>query len=177
MLLLGMTLLVSSLHGCTTSGLVPPELQHRISRDVPFTAVKGDAEKFKGRLVVVGGQVLSAQRFPEETQIEVLQLPLDRRDRPILNLVESKGRFLAFKSEFLDPALVPPGSNISVIAEVVGNRTVGFHDDRTYTYPTLKIKTLKIWPKERRYAGSFPFWDRWSYPFDDPWTHPYWGAY
>ena len=176
-LLLQVMLLLLPLASCATSELVPSQMKSQITRDVSFQEIKADAERFKGLVVVVGGQVVGAKRLKDQTEIEVLQLPLDKSDRPILNLLQSKGRFLAVQKEFLDPATVPLGSNLSVIGEVLGSRSVPL-DHSPSTYPTFQIKALKVWPKNRSYESrGFPFWDRWAYPFEDPWTHPYWGAY
>src|SRR5712692_11299462 len=93
--------------GCASSQLVPADIEPQIARDIPFESLKAEPEKFKGRVVVLGGKVLSARRLKNSTQVEVLQLPLDRADGPILTLPESKGRFLAYQEAFLDPATVP----------------------------------------------------------------------
>jgi outer membrane lipoprotein len=152
-------------------------MESRISRDVSFSSIKSAPEQFSGRLVVVGGQVLNTKRLQEGTQVEVLQLPLDRSDRPVLNLMDTKGRFLALQPAFLDPAIIPPGSNVSFIAEVIGSKTLPLNET-SYRYPMFLIKTFKVWLKAQSIGPRpFPFWDRWAYPFEDPWTHPYWGAY
>ncbi len=170
-----LALLVAVSQGCATSELVPPAMQSQISRDLSFGDIKADPERFKGRIVVVGGHVLSVKRLKDQTEIEVLQLPLDWSDQPVSNLMNSKGRFLAFSQSALNPATVPPGSQISMVAEVLGSQTATL-DDRMYTYPMFTIKIFKMWPKAHHYARPFPFWDSWAYPFDDPWTHPYWGS-
>lgn len=163
---------------CASSDLVPREMESQIARDVSFQDMKANPERFKGRLVVIGGQVLAVKASKDRTEIEVLQLPLDRSDKPIPILTRSQGRFLAVQKDFLDPAKVPPGGNISLIGEVVGGTTRPVDQGNTYTYPTFEIKTLKVWPKQRAYGPySFPFYDPLTYPYEDPWTHPYWGAY
>ncbi|MEP6600622.1 MAG: Slp family lipoprotein [Nitrospirota bacterium] len=167
--------LLLTLPGCANSDLVPTQLQSQISREISYGDIKADPERFKGWLVVVGGHVLSVKRLKDRTEIEVLQLPLDRSDQPISNLMNSKGRFLAFSQTELTPATVPPGSKVSMVAEVLGSHTATL-DDRSYTYPTFTIKIFKVWPQTPQHARPFPFWDSWGYPFDDPWTHPYWGA-
>jgi outer membrane lipoprotein len=168
--------LLLSLPSCANSDLVPTHLQSQVSRDISFGDIKANPERFKGRIVVIGGHVLSATQRKDQTEIEVLQLPLNRSDQPASHLMNSKGRFLAFSKTASAPAAVPPGSYVSMVAEVLGSQTA-LLDDVTYTYPTFAIKTFKVWPKSQQYARPFPFWDRWNYPFDDPWTYPYWGAY
>ncbi|HZC67427.1 MAG TPA: Slp family lipoprotein [Nitrospirales bacterium] len=150
---LAATLLLAS--GCVTSELVPTDMEPQIARDLPYESLKAEPEKYKGRVVVLGGKVLSSKRLKEGTQIEVLQLPLDQADAPIMTLAQSKGRFLAYQEEFLDPATLPTGTAVSMIAEVTGAKTLPL-DEVEYTYPTLKIRTLKIWP-ENRYIRPWPY--------------------
>jgi outer membrane lipoprotein len=164
--------------GCAGSQLVPADMESRISRDISFPALKADPEGFRGRWVVLGGKVLSAKRLKDETQIEVLELPLDKTDRPIATLRESRGRFLAVQQEFLDPATVSPGTFVSFVGEVLGKRTMPL-DDMSYDYPVLQIKTLRLWPESTRYEYPEPYpypYPYWSprYPF---WRDPFWGPY
>jgi outer membrane lipoprotein len=168
--------LLLSLPGCANSDLVPTHLQSQISRDVSFGDIKADPERFKGRVVVIGGHVLNAKRLKNLTEVEVLQLPLNRSDQPVANLMTSKGRFLAFSHNVTDPAAFPLGRSVSMVAEVLGSQTAVV-DDTTYSYPVFTMKMFRVWPKSQQYARPFPFWDRWTYPFDDPWTYPYWGRY
>jgi len=168
---LAATLLLAS--GCVYSELVPTDMEAQIARDIPFESIKAEPEKFKGRVVVLGGKVLSAKRLKEGTQIEVLQLPLDKADAPIMTLVQSKGRFLAYHEGFLDPATLPAGTAISMIAEVMGSKTLPL-DEVEYTYPTMKIRTLKVWP-ENRYVRPWPY-PYYPYLYRYPYHpfYPYW---
>jgi outer membrane lipoprotein len=160
--------------GCAVSQLVPADMESRISRDISFPALKAEPEAFRGRWVVLGGKVLSAKRFKDETQIEILQLPADQTDRPIPTLTRSLGRFLAVQQEFLDPATTPPGTLVSLVGEVIGERTMPL-DDMTYKYPVVRIETLKLWPEPTlyEYPSPYPYWSR-RYPF---WRDPFWGPY
>lgn len=170
------------LSGCMTSELVTQEMEPQIARDIPFESLKAEPDKFKGRVIVLGGKVLTARRLKEGTQIEVLQLTLDGADAPIMTLPQSKGRFLAYQEAFLDPATLPAGTAVSMIAEVTGSKTLPL-DEVDYTYPTLKIRTLKIW-SEQRYAPwpgpyyYYPYFYRYPYrlpyhPFYPRWWDPW----
>lgn len=168
------------LPGCITSELVTKEMESQVARDIPFEALKAEPDKFKGRVVVLGGKVLAAKRLKEGTQIEVLQLPLDGADAPIMNLPQSKGRFLAYQEAFLDPATIPEGTAVSMIVEVTGARTLPL-DEVDYTYPTLKIRTLKIWPEHRYMPWPGPYYPYWYssprrlpfHPFYPQWWDPW----
>lgn len=177
-LIISLFLISLSLSGCGGSQLVPAEMEGEIARDVPFEVLKENHAKFKGRLVVLGGKVLSAKRLKTETRIEVLELPLDKTDRPVVELNASKGRFLVIQPDFLDPATLPAGTLISVIGEVIGSTTLEL-DEMQYDYLTVKLRTVKVWPPIQRYdypyGGPLPYsYGPWPYPY---WRYPYWGPY
>ena len=168
----GLFVILLLLPGCITSELVTKEMESQVARDIPFEALKAEPGKFTGRVVVLGGKVLAAKRLKEGTQIEVLQLPLDGADAPILILPQSKGRFLAYQEAFLDPATLPAGTAVSMIAEVTGSKTMPL-DEVTYTYPTLKVRTLKVWPEERYLPWPGPYYPYlYRYPYRLPY-HPF----
>jgi outer membrane lipoprotein len=158
------------LAGCAGSQLVPAELASQVSRDIPFRAITASPEDYHGRLVVLGGKVLNARRLKNETQLELLQLPLDETDRPIEDLRNSEGRFLAYVQEFLDPATLPAGTLVSLIGEAVGSKTMPL-DDTEYRYPTVRVKTIKAWPD--RQTLDYAYGSPWPYPYG-PWPYPYW---
>lgn len=167
-----LSLILLLLSGCITSELVPEGMEPQIARDIPFESLKAEPDKFKGRLLVLGGKVLAAKRLKEGTQIEVLQLPLDGADAPIMTLPQSKGRFLAYQDAFLDPATIPEGTAVSMIVEVTGFKTLPL-DEVDYTYPTLKIRTLKVWPETRYMPWQGPYYPYWySAPYYLPY-HPF----
>jgi outer membrane lipoprotein len=173
--LAGLVFLLPLAHGCVSSQWIPSDMESRIDRNIPFESLKTEPEKFKGRLVVLGGQVLHAKRLKEGTQVEVLQLPLDSADAPIATLTESKGRFLAYYADFLDPATLPAGTMVSMVAEVTGSKTQPL-DEVEYTYPTVKISTLKVWPEsEYRRAWPHPYYNRYPYYPYFPFFYPYYG--
>jgi outer membrane lipoprotein len=177
LVLLGAALILA---GCITSELVTQDMEPQIARDIPFESLKAEPGKFQGRVVVLGGKVLAAKRLKEGTQIEVLQLPLDGADAPIMHLPQSKGRFLAYQEAFLDPATLPAGTAVSMIAEVTGHKTQPL-DEVDYTYPTLKIRTLKIWPEHRYMPWPGPYYPYWYsaprrlpyHPFYPTWWDPW----
>ncbi|MDO8546087.1 MAG: Slp family lipoprotein [Nitrospirales bacterium] len=173
-------LVLPVLPGCITSELVTKEMESQVARDIPFEALKAEPDKFKGRVMVLGGKVLAAKRLKEGTQIEVLQLPLDGADAPIMHLPQSKGRFLAYQEAFLDPATIPEGTAVSMIVEVTGHKTQPI-DEVDYIYPTLKIRTLKIWPEQRYMPWPGPYYPYWYssprrlpfHPFYPQWWDPW----
>lgn len=164
------------LPGCAASTVVPPQLQEQVDRQLTFSQLKESPESYRGRLVVLGGEVLSAKRLKNGTRIEILQLPLGNSLAPGTDRTASEGRFLAVQRDFLDPATIPPGTPVTVTGEVTGSTVLPL-DETEYTYPTLEIKHLKVWPKTDGtlsrpgpYYGSPYYWG----PYRGPWGRPYW---
>lgn len=158
--------------GCAGVQVVPPDLEIRLNRDITFPQLLENPVAHQGQLLVIGGQVLSAKRLKNSTQIEVLQLPLNRDMKPVESLQRSKGRFLAFQEEFLDPATLPSGTRVTVVGEVSGVETLPL-DETTYDFPTVEIKNLTVWPPipSHRDIRFYP------YPYVYPYWAPYWGPY
>ena len=145
---------------------------------ITFAQVKAAPDSFKGQSVVFGGEVLTAKRLKDGTRIEILQLPLDRSLRPGINLTQSQGRFVAIHRDFLDPAILPYGTRITVTGDVTGTITMPL-DETDYTYPVIDIKNLQVWaeidevtPRMRPYYGPGAYWGPYWGPYWRTW--PYW---
>ncbi|MEP6601617.1 MAG: Slp family lipoprotein, partial [Nitrospirota bacterium] len=109
--LLGMLIFVCS----CASDVIPKELEGQVDRKVSYLQIKESPATHTGRMVVLGGEVLSAKRGNDSTRIEVLQLPLDGSLEPVPDRTTSQGRFLALQKAFLDPATVPVGTRVTII--------------------------------------------------------------
>jgi outer membrane lipoprotein len=149
-----MFLPVMLMTGCGPK-VIPKEMESQVDRNVSFLQVKETPEKYKGRTVVFGGEVLSAKRAHDHTRIEVLQIPLDSSLEPVADRTTSLGRFLAVQKEFLDPATVPAGTLVTIVGDVVGTTTLPL-DDVQYIYPTLAVRHLKVWERIPPRASSYP---------------------
>ncbi len=163
------------LAGCAGTPVVPPELKDKVDWTVSFLQVKASPQSYRGRVIVVGGMVLSAKPLKERTRIEVLQLPLDGEQEPMGPLTDSQGRFLVFHKEFIDPATIPFGTRLTVVAEVVGSETLKL-DEIEYVYPTLESKSLTVWPPKvpGMWYRPYPYIGAYWGPY---WGPPYWGPY
>jgi outer membrane lipoprotein len=160
--------------------LVPADLRQQIDRSVTYPELKADPEKYEGRVVMLGGIILSAKRRQDQTEIEALELPLAGGVVPVADRTRSEGRFLAVKKEFLDPATIRVGAPITVIGQVKGTAMRSL-DDTTYKYPVLEILKLTDWEGTRvpygdyGYYGYYPYY-AWPSPY--PYArYPYYGYY
>lgn len=129
---------------CSSQQIIPESLESLVDRSVSFRDLVSAPETYEGKVVVLGGVVLKAKRLKEGTQIELLQMPLDKGERPILDRQQSQGRFLAIQQEFLDPATIVEGSAMTIVGEVSGAKT-DYLDDVEYRYPVVIVKHLHVW--------------------------------
>ena len=135
------------LAGCSSQRVVPESMEPFVDRTVTFRDLLASPESYRGRVLVLGGEVLKAKRLQDGTQIELLQLPLQDGEEPSLDRQQSQGRLLALQQEFLDPATVVEGTRVTIVGEVSGGK-IDRLDDVEYRYPTLIVKHLHIWPVE-----------------------------
>ena len=155
-----------ALTGCALSEpAFPPALQSQVEPALTFAQIKDAPDSHRGKTVMLGGEVLNAKRLKDGTRLEILQLPLESSGDPGRDLTASQGRFYAIQKEFLDPATIPPRTRVTLIGEITGT-TPGKLDEMDYTYPTVDIKSLRMWPKADAAAPVFR-----------PYYGPYWGPY
>jgi len=144
--LLGWVVLgLGSVGGCTSSPMeIPETLKNQIDPGITFSQILQHPESFQAKMIMLGGEVLSARRLAEGTRLEVLQLPLDDFQRPVVTRTASQGRFLAMEETFLDPAMFPPNTRVTIVGEVTGTIAAKL-DEMDYRYPTVMIKHLHVW--------------------------------
>ena len=151
-------------------------LEAQVTPQILFSHVSQDPAGHTGKIIKVGGEVLSAKLLKDQTEVMVLQLPLNNHSVPKLNRLNSQGRFIAVQHTFLDPATLPQGTRLTIIGEVTGEKSVQVDADEK-NYPILDIKALKVWPViPWRGYGYPPYWG--LYPYYGSYWGPgrYWGS-
>ena len=78
------------------------------------------------------------------TQVELLQLPLNKDREPTPDLTRSQGRVLVLHQRLLDPATLTLGLLVTFVGEVSGATTDQL-DEVDYRYPTLTVKHWHVW--------------------------------
>lgn len=150
------------LGGCNRQEMnIPDRLEGQVDRDLRYVQVKQDPDAYRGKLVLAGGEVLSATRVQEGTHIEVLQIPLSSDLIPDGDRSTSKGRFVAMdaRKDAMDPLVLGDNKHITIVGEVVGSSTIKV-DGVEMQVPQLKIKYMTLWDRERLrpYAGfGYPY--------------------
>lgn len=159
--------------GCMNYYVIPEPLDKQVDRTVTFTDLKRDPEAYKGKTLLLGGVVLRARNLKNGTEIEVLQLPLDRSDQPVYPLETSQGRFLILDPEHHDPAVLKD-RKITLAGEVIGKK-IETIDEFEYRFPYLSARFIYIWPERPGYAYYPPYYPYPYYYYPDPYWYPPFG--
>lgn len=165
---LGLGLAVASfmlLSGCAT---VPAHL----AGDYPDFQPDQATERSVGAQVRWGGIVVDTRPARDETCVEILARQLGRDMRPKATDI-ARGRFLACRDGFKDPAVFYSGREITVIGRLT-EFTKGTIGEFEYRYPRVEADVLHLWAP--RPDVVYHYYDPWWY---DPWwphyRHPYRG--
>jgi outer membrane lipoprotein len=160
--------------GCSHG--LSPQVRQQVDSTLSLAQLRSAPETYKGRTVMLGGDILSVRNLTEGTLLEVLHKPLDSTDRPLLT-DHTEGRFMALCEGYLEPAIYSKGRQITLAGRVEGSRTdtVG---EVTYVYPLVSCLEVHLWPP-RSYVTDYPAWwyyDYWWYPHGHLWLspHPFW---
>jgi len=126
------------LSACAT----PPISTDTVTVKITPDEARNNPDIAKGT-VIWGGVIVSAVNLADRTQIEVLDYPLDRHQRPDTSKA-SRGRFLMQSPEYLETATYAPGRSITVLGTLQGvvRGSVG---QAKYDYPTMTINDIHLW--------------------------------
>jgi outer membrane lipoprotein len=161
---LGLALAVL-LGGCASA--FPKEVMRDVNTSLSADDLRRDPVTYQGARVIVGGEILSTQPKPGQTEIELLARRLGDDDSPERS-DRSPGRLLLRSPDFLDPAVYAPGRRVTVIGTVTGEeeRKVG---ELPYRYPVIALERIRLWAQEVAQYGAYYPWPGWPYgPYYDP---------
>lgn len=137
-------LMVLMLFAAGCAGIVPSHLREQIERSITLRDLQRDPEAHRGRLVILGGEILEDRVQADQHAIEILHRPLDTRDRPILT-GESQGRFVVRIRNLAPPLGIGfrEGQPITVVGEVTGE--VAPRPGKDLPSPILAARYLHPW--------------------------------
>jgi outer membrane lipoprotein len=167
------TILALSLTGCIHA--IPKEILSEVDREISFTELQKAPKTYEGKVVLLGGVLVSVLNQRSGTLLVIYQTEIDREGRPV-NLDKSGGRFLAFYRGFLDSAIYRKGRQVTLAAAVKGMKFMKL-GELDYRHPYLVIKAIHLWrtePPVIRRAYPWGIWGPWWADPWYPWHIPYW---
>lgn len=137
------------------AGGISKQTRSQVTYFGPFDAVQQAPEKYRGETVMWGGKIINTVPGEKSTELVVLQLGLSSQDRPEDN-DQSGGRFIVRSSRFLDPAVYPQGTLVTVVGPVKGaeTRPIG---QMAYRYPVMDVIEIKKWQPSTDSSPRFHF--------------------
>lgn len=141
------------------------EVYRREARtDIDFSTVLSNPAAYSGTVVIWGGEIIRTVNTDGQSEITVLQTPLDGREMPMSD-VHSQGRFIVKDNHFLDPVVYAKGRKITVAGVLAGaeQRTLG---RSAYNYPLINADEIHLWEKSTQpvivnnygYGDDFDAW-------------------
>lgn len=151
--------LAAALAGCATQA-VP--LRGEFAAITPHQAIEQDST---GNVVRWGGRIVRTEPLADRTCFEVLSTRLDASGRPYWAGDDTRGRFIACRAGFYDPALFTDKRELTIIGRIGGyeNRKVGEYD---YRFPRVDADVVYLWPVRERVEviarpSPWPWWGWW----------------
>lgn len=146
-----LVLALTAIIGC--AHVISREVREEADRELTPEILFRDPDAYKGKIVILGGVIISSKNTDKGTHIEVLQNPIDSRGRPEDTDV-SYGRFLIFYEGYLDTAIYSMGRKVTVVGEVLGKKTRPLGEVQ-YSYLLIKSKELHILKPRSGYPVRF----------------------
>jgi outer membrane lipoprotein len=140
------------LSGCTS--VLSTSVMQEADDKVTFTDLQKQPDRYRGVLVILGGQIVQTVVKESETWVQVLQLPLGAQQRPE-NTAPSQGRFIVIFKRFADPLVYEKGRKITVAGVVQGGRVIMLND-RPHNVPVLIERETYLWKTEDYYPAYGP---------------------
>lgn len=120
-----------------------------VDKSISFAALQKDPDLMKGKIVLLGGQIIATTPKADETWIEVLEKPLDYQQRPS-DADQSAGRFIVSIKGFLDPTIYANGRKLTVAGQVEGKTTRSLNEIN-YTYLMITAREHYLWKPDDAY--------------------------
>lgn len=136
------------------ASVISETLIRQSAPSIAFSDLAKNPENYRGKLVILGGTVISVENPPLANRVKVLQRPFGGAMEPVMN-DQTSGRFILIGDKPFDEKEFACGRKITVAAEVVGSSEEQSLDAATYRYPLLRLKECHIWP-QRAGRGFFP---------------------
>jgi len=176
--------LVAALSACAPA--LKRDLMSRAILNPSMRALQQDPDRYKGRLFVLGGQIVKTSVTEDGSFIEAVALPVNERGyisegqgvsgRFIVRLKQGKG--------LLDPMIYKEGLLITV-AGIFSELREGKIDEGTYLFPLFDLEEIRLWEENAPtfyILEPFPGWMYYPYPVSPyyPWRpypphdRPYW---
>ena len=134
-------LLFITLTGC--QAWISEQVRSTADDETLFEEIFENPNSHKGKIIVLGGEVLQLQYQEQKTEVEFAEIPLYKGGHPALGFDPGQRFFVVFPHR-LDPYLFKKGKVMTLAGRVVGTKTVQGAD-----YPLFSYEDAYVWDKLR----------------------------
>ncbi|WP_348631402.1 Slp family lipoprotein [Pasteurella sp. WM03] len=131
--LLGLTACVSAPKGLETENFTRTDLMQIQTQDYACAC----------HHIRLGGKVIRATALENQTELEILNLPVSSLNAKPLLEAHSNGRFIAYIEGFIDPEVVK--NQYITLGGILKKQQVGKVDQAEYVYPVINVKNYRLW--------------------------------
>lgn len=159
----------------TACSLTPKTLDFE-QENVSFERVAQAPDMFVGTPVRWGGIVARIENLEKATLVEIVNLPLDSRARPVASQTTS-GRFIARIQGFIDPMIYKQGKEITIVG-ILNDPMPGKIGKHSVNFPVVDSTGHHLWEQRRthHHISTFSTWDPfWFGHVGYRWRYPYYG--
>ena len=139
------------LFGCTP--VVSNQITRQVDEKITYQDLQKQPERYRGAVVILGGQIVETLVKEGETRVQVLQLPLGTGQSPDVT-APSQGRFIVIYKRFVDPLIYEKGRKITVAGVIEGGQVIMLNTG-PHNMPVLLERETHLW-KTEDYPGYAP---------------------
>jgi outer membrane lipoprotein len=130
-----------ALSGC--QAWISEQVRSTADEETLFEEIFENPNSHKGKVIILGGEVLQLQYQEQKTEVEYAEIPLYKGGHPALGFDPGQRFFVVFP-ERLDSYLFKKGKVMTIAGRVVGTKTVEGAD-----YPLFAYEDAYVWDKLR----------------------------
>jgi outer membrane lipoprotein len=108
-------------------------------------------DRFRNAQAIWGGRVVAVRNFPDHSEIELLDYPLDSSQRPRVKETAG-GRFIALMPGYVESMDYPEGTLMTLRGTLDGVRA-GKVGDADYTFPLVTVAQSHRWTPQEMDQG------------------------
>ena len=162
--------------GCSLPVLPAGFLDQQADLSLTYDELLRNPMTVEGRIILLGGEVLSIEDAERGMMLEMLELPLGESRASVMDHAQSRGRFLLLVADGWDKDRVSLGSRLTIIGTVKGTVPQTVHEEQG-AYPLLAAERIALWPSwpSPSVFGPLgtncgPFRGFWPFGGSDPFT-------
>jgi outer membrane lipoprotein len=145
---------------------ISENMRASLDSSVSVSGLFESPDTYIGKRVMLGGNIIQTRNFPDKSEIEVMQRPMDSYGN--LDTGDATlGRFIFRRPGYLESEVYARGRDIIGAGVIVGGQS-GRIGDRDYLFPVIEPQELNLLPE-------YPDIPYYPYYYYDPFYPYYYG--